>query len=96
MSTNPLTTFFGIRWEPAPDGFACPRCKAPLERTRGVVLSSPWSGSVRCTKCEYQDSVVGYLGQSMFKVEPMPPAKLFFMNEPDLDSNDEPEDDLNE
>jgi len=37
-----------------------------------LMLASPWVGSVRCTKCEYRDSVSGYLGRSMIQVEPLP------------------------
>jgi len=79
-----VTNLFGIRWEPASEEFLCPRCEAPLERTRGLMLMSPWAGSVRCTKCEYRDSVTGYLGRSMIQVQPMPPgAALTYDKEPD-------------
>lgn len=64
---------FGTRWELAPD-FQCLKCKGPLERTRGLMLMSPWAGAVRCTQCDYRDSVAGYLGKSMIKVEPMQPG----------------------
>ena len=67
-----VTNLFGITWEAAPEGSECPRCKGALERSRGLMVSGPWSGSVRCTNCDYRDSVMGYLGRSMFQVEPMP------------------------
>lgn len=69
-----ITNLFGISWEPAPEGSDCPRCKSPLERTRGLTLTSPWAGAVRCTKCDYRDSVTGYLGRSMVQVQSMPPG----------------------
>lgn len=85
---NPIplqfTHLFGISWEPAPEGSDCPRCKSPMERTRGLMLASPWAGSVRCTKCDYRDSVTGYLGRSMIQVQPMPPgAAEFYLSEPE-------------
>jgi len=87
-----VTNLFGVSWEPAPEGSDCPRCKGPMERTRGLMLSSPWSGSVRCTKCDYRDSVTGYLGRSMIQVEPMPDgATVFYMESPDIkDEGSEP------
>lgn len=66
------TSLFGIHWIEAPDGFICPRCQSPLERSGGLTITGPYSGSVRCTKCEYQDSVMGFLGRSLIQVEPMP------------------------
>ena len=54
----------GTRWELAPD-FQCLKCKGSLERTRGLMLMSPWAGAVRCTRCDYRDSVPGYLGKLM-------------------------------
>jgi len=87
-----VTNLFEVRWEAASEEFTCPRCNAPLERTRGLMLISPWSGSVRCTKCEYKDSVMGYLGKSMIQVQPMPPgAKLIYDQEPDM-PEDPPDD----
>ena len=58
------------------------RTMSPLERRivssvtgplrfEGIELS-PFGGSVRCTKCDYRDSVTGYLGRSMVQVEPLP------------------------
>ncbi len=79
-----ITNLFSISWEPAPEGFDCPRCNARLERTKGLMLSSPWSGAVRCTGCEYRDSVTGYVGRSMIKVEPLPEgANPVYLNEPE-------------
>ena len=60
----------GTRWELAPD-CQCFKCKGPLERTRGLMLMSPWAGAVRCTQCNYRDSVAGYLGKLMIEVQPM-------------------------
>jgi len=67
-----VTNLFAISWKPCAPEFSCPRCKAGMERTTGLMLMSPWAGSVRCTKCEYRDSVSGYLGRSMIQVEPIP------------------------
>jgi len=79
-----VTNLFGIRWESASEEFSCPRCEARLERTRGLMLMSPWAGSVRCTECEYRDSVTGYLGRSLIQVQPMPPgAELIYDGEPE-------------
>jgi hypothetical protein len=76
---------FGLRWEPAPEGFLCPHCNGAMERTVGLMLMSPWVGSVRCTDCKYRNSVCGYLGQSMIRVEPMPPgAALTYHNDPNV------------
>lgn len=84
-----MTQLFGISWEAAPEGFDCPRCKGALERTRGLMIASPWAGSVRCTKCDYRDSVTGYLGRSMIQVEPMPPgATPLYLTEPDGDGSE--------
>ena len=71
-----VSNLFAISWEATPEGFACPRCEAPLERARGLMISGPWAGSVRCTKCDYRDSVVSYLGKSMVEVQPMPPGAV--------------------
>lgn len=80
-----LRALFRINWVPAPEGFACPLCKGKLERTCGHMLSSPWSGSVRCTACTYRDSVCSYLARSMFSVEPMPPgAALIYERDPEV------------
>lgn len=85
------TNLFGIRWEPASEDFLCPRCEAPLERSRGLMLMSPWAGSVRCTKCDFRDSVVGYLGRSMIQVQPMPPgATPIYLEEPKTESDFDP------
>lgn len=88
---NPIplqVSFLGIQWGPAPEGSVCPRCEAPLERARGLSLMSPWAGSVRCTKCDFRDSVVGYLGRSMIQVQPMPPgAEPIYLEEPNTDGN---------
>lgn len=67
-----VTTLFAISWSPCGPEFSCPRCKAGMERTTGLMMMSPWAGSVRCTQCDYRDSVTGYLGRSMVKVEPLP------------------------
>ena len=67
-----VTTLFAISWSPCGPEFSCPRCKAGMERTTGLMLMSPWAGSVRCTQCDYRDSVTGYLGRSMVQVEPLP------------------------
>lgn len=67
-----VTNLFALSWSPCAPEFSCPRCKGNVERTVGLMLTSPWAGSVRCTKCEYRDSVSGYLGRSMIQVEPMP------------------------
>lgn len=67
-----VTNLFAISWSPCGPEFSCPRCKAGMERTTGLMLMSPWAGSVRCTQCDYRDSVTGYLGRSMVQVEPLP------------------------
>ncbi len=67
-----VTNLFALSWEPCAPEFSCPRCKGNMERTVGLMLASPWAGSVRCTQCEYRDSVSGYLGRSMIQVEPIP------------------------
>lgn len=67
-----LSRLFGFRWVPAPEWSKCPHCDGPLERTVGLTLASPWAGSVRCTLCPYKNSVMGYLGSEIIKVERMP------------------------
>ena len=67
-----VANLFAISWSPCGPEFSCPRCKAGMERTTGLMLMSPWAGSVRCTQCDYRDSVTGYLGRSMVQVEPLP------------------------
>lgn len=67
-----VTNLFALSWSPCGPEFSCPRCKAGMERTTGLMMMSPWAGSVRCTQCDYRDSVTGYLGRSMIQVEPMP------------------------
>lgn len=79
---GPLDSIFASRWEPCPAGYVCPQCKGALERTRGLLLTSPWVGSVRCVTCTYKDSTMGYLGRSLFQVEPLPEgAKPIFDKE---------------
>lgn len=85
-----VSNLFAISWEAAPEGFACPRCEARLERSRGLAISGPWAGSVRCTKCDYRDSVASYLGKSMIQVQPMPPAQVYYMNVDEDSEGQEP------
>jgi len=78
-----VSNLFAISWEATSEEFTCPRCEAQLERSRGLMISGPWAGSVRCTKCDYRDSVLSYLGKSMVQVQPMPPgAVLVYDREP--------------
>ncbi len=67
-----VTNLFALSWKPCAPEFSCPQCGGNIERTAGLMLVSPWAGSVRCTKCDYRDSVTGYVGRSMVQVEPMP------------------------
>lgn len=71
-----VTNLFATSWKPCAPEFSCPRCKGNMERTVGLMLASPWAGSVRCTQCDYRDSVTGYLGRSMIQVEPLPPGAV--------------------
>jgi hypothetical protein len=78
-----VTRFFEISWIPAPEGSSCPRCKGALERSM-MRLFGPYSGTVRCTACDYHDSLMSYLGKSMIQVQPMPPgAALIYTEEPE-------------
>jgi hypothetical protein len=70
-----MREIFAIRWV-AVDGLACPQCEGTLERSHGVLLASPWVGSVRCTQCAYRQSVAAFLGQKIVSVEPLPPGNL--------------------
>lgn len=83
-------SMFAIRWEPVPY-FSCPKCNGLMEKTCGLMLASPWAGSVRCTKCNYQDSVSGYLGKSIIEVQPMPPGALPFFTGPGPSEQEETE-----
>lgn len=63
-----------VTWSKAPDGEPCPTCgKETLERSKHL-MGGPWSGSIRCTACGHTDTLVGYLGKTMIKVEPLPPS----------------------
>ena len=85
LRSGDIVTAFGIRWVPAPEGSQCPHCKGALERAVGLMLASPWAGSVRCTACDYKNTVCGYLGQSIIQVEPMPSgAALIYDRDPDV------------
>lgn len=80
-----ISLAFGFQWVPAPEGSQCPHCKGALERTTSLMLSSSFTGSVRCTACTYKDTVCGYLGRSMIQVEPMPPGAVpFYDGDPDV------------
>lgn len=60
------------KWKAAPQGSLCLSCgKESLERSH-YLMGGPFSGTVRCTACEYRDTVVGYLSRTIVKVEPMP------------------------
>lgn len=72
MKANPLW----FRWEPAQESFKCPRCNGALERTAGAIICGPYAGSVRCVACDYRSSVMRYLAEQAFKVEPLPPGAL--------------------
>lgn len=61
------------QWGPAPEGAVCPKCQSALERST-IPLGGPFSGSVRCTSCDYTDSVTGHLVRSCFMVEPLDPT----------------------
>jgi len=65
-----------FRWEPAHESFKCPRCNGALERTAGAIICGPYAGSVRCGACDYRSSVMRYLVEQAFKVEPLPPGAL--------------------
>lgn len=69
---NPLW----MRWEPLDDSFSCPKCQSTMERTAGIFFPGTFSGSVRCTKCSYRDSVASFLCTSILRVEPLPDGAL--------------------
>lgn len=49
----------------------CFTCKTlTLERSRSL-FNGPWSGSVRCTACDYRDSFMSYVGRKSIIVEPL-------------------------
>lgn len=55
------------------EGVGCPRCSSEtLKRVRVARFDSPYAGRVYCTSCEYRDSVMSFLGKSMFPVQPLP------------------------
>lgn len=49
--------------------FKCPRCNGLMQRS---VSLHTFGGVVQCKSCSYRESVMGYLGRSMIKVEPLP------------------------
>jgi hypothetical protein len=64
------------QWGPAPEGSVCLVCKsANIERSH-IAAGGAFSGSVRCKDCGHMQSVVSYLGQVCFKVEPLPEPKV--------------------
>jgi hypothetical protein len=49
----------------------CDICKAAtLERSSGLFFG-PWSGSVRCTSCDYKDTFASYVGRKSIVIEPL-------------------------
>lgn len=72
---DPFLAGLPIRWIPSPESSVCPDCGSPMERSYSL-MGGPYSGSVRCTKCTYRDSVTGYFGKSIFKVEHLPDGAL--------------------
>jgi len=69
----------------APD--PCPKCGSEM-KLRRMALSGPYSGGVQCTVCSYRDSVVGYLGKQMVKVEPLPDGADLVYSEDSQEEND--------
>jgi transcription elongation factor Elf1 len=60
-----------LKTEKAPEGFRCPDCdKETLEVTK-MLLTGPYSGSVKCTNCGFSDSVCNYLAKKIIKVTPL-------------------------
>lgn len=52
----------------------CRKCGGTLYRSY-MLFGGPYSGIVRCDGCDYRRSVMGYLGEEIVKVEPMPKGK---------------------
>ncbi len=75
LSTDPFLDGLQIKWIPAPAGFACPKCDSPMERSY-TLMQGPWSGAIRCTKCDYRNSVGTHLAEQCFKVERLPVGAL--------------------
>lgn len=60
----------GFPYRPCPG--TCPNCQTKtLERTVPF-LGGTYSGSVRCTGCNYGASLMQHLGRAMFQVEQLP------------------------
>ena len=74
-STDPFLSRFPIQWIPAPESSTCPDCASPMERSY-TIMQGPWSGAIRCTKCDYRNSVMTYLASQCFEVQPMHPGAM--------------------
>ncbi len=71
-----VEAFTSVTWDKAPKGSKCPSCgNETLERSKHL-MGGPWSGSIRCTACGHTDSLVGYLGKTMIKVQPLSPEEV--------------------
>lgn len=74
VAKSVIEAMTAIKWSKAPEGSKCLGCgKETLERSR-TLMGGPWSGHVRCTACDYHDTLASYLGKTMITVEPLPPG----------------------
>ena len=54
----------------------CPKCSNKTLERHFNLFSGSYGGAVLCLtdSCNYRESSYGFLGRTMFKVEPMPPG----------------------
>lgn len=58
----------------APTGSLCPGCKKETLLVTRSAFGGKWSGGISCSSCDYRNSLIGYLGNGLVQVEPMPPG----------------------
>jgi len=62
----------------------CSNCGAHGLEIVSMILSGPYSGSVKCNQCGHSESVMSYLGKRIFKVEPLPTPNIVHYMKDDL------------
>lgn len=64
------------------EAVGCPRCSSKaLKTVRVAGFGSPYVGQVYCTSCDYRDSVMSFLGKSLFTVQPLPEGAALIYSE---------------
>lgn len=82
-----LQSLTGLRTVPM--DLPCPRCGHVKGFAKSqMIFGGPYSGSVSC-ECGYRNSVMGFLGHSMFSVEPLPEGDVpIYLREPESENGE--------